>query len=113
MKKLIVTLTILLLATGTAFAANTTFNADSALTADSGAVQIVKPSNNVYGQITSGANQFAAVTLHLNGTYEYATSSEDTKIFRNARTEANVGTSTIVLSLTASDTSNFSGWKAL
>ena len=82
--------------------------------ATSGSVEICKPSNNVYGEIVSGASQFAAVTLHRNGTFEYATSSEDTKIYRNGRPDTNVGQTTIVLALTASDSSQFSGsWKAL
>lgn len=127
MKKIILTLVVLMFAI-TPVMAETQFDgaatptilcadpADATNVMDctvANAVEVVKASNNVYGWVLSSLNRFAATSVHLNGTYQYATSSEDTKIYRMGRAEADVGTTTKVLALSNSDTADFAAWKAL
>lgn len=114
MKKLIVLTALFVMVAGPAMA--TDFDSNTPLTATNKGgetVVILKASNNVNGTIKSSANQFAAVTKHLNGTRNFATSSTDTKIYWKAVAKANKGKTTLELTLSHSDTSDFSSWTAL
>ncbi|PLY03563.1 MAG: hypothetical protein C0623_00675 [Desulfuromonas sp.] len=75
--------------------------------------QIAVLSNNVAGRFAVSADQFAAITKHLNGSKNYATSSESTKIYWENVDEANEGSMTFEITLSASDTADFSAWDAL
>jgi hypothetical protein len=109
MKKLLFLLSILTLATGTCFAADI----DPGGNVEYNSTVIAKVSNNVLGNVKSSNTAFAIVLKHLNGTREFATSSTDPKIYWEAVTTTNKGTETMGLTLSASDTSDFSDWTAL
>lgn len=110
MKKILIAFALLAFA-ATPVLAIQPFDADKPLT--QGTETICKPSNNVYGAVVSSANQFAAVTKHKNGTRNFATSSTDTKIYWTAVADANKGKTTLEITLSNSDTSDFNSWTAL
>ena len=71
---------------------------------------IAKFSKGVGGKVTASVTAFSAASKHMNGTKQFATSSTDPKIYWTAQA---AGSSAPAVSLTASDTSNFSSWSAL
>lgn len=109
MKKILLATAILCLAASSAFAA--TFSSSSPLVINS--VTILKPSNNVNGEVINGAASFSAIDKHLSGSRNFAASSTETKLYWVATSDANKGTTTLEISLSASDTSDFAGWTAL
>lgn len=92
-------------------------SAGGTLTVPTGSPQagstITKLSNNVVGSIVASTNQFSAVTKHLNGTKNYATSSTDTKLYWTDVSTANKGQATLEITLSNSDTTDFNAWTAL
>lgn len=74
---------------------------------------ITKLSSNVVGKVISSANQFSAITKHINGTKNFATASTDTKIYSTEVASGNKGKTTFEITLANSDTSDFSSWTAL
>ncbi len=102
---------------GAAFAAGTAISEGGDLKVPTGFpsadTSITKLSNNVSGSIIASANQFAAVLKHKNGTKNYAASSTDTKMYWKEVADTNKGTTTLEVTLSNSDTSDFSDWSSL
>ncbi len=117
MKKIIIMLVILLFAAGSALAGTTTIAAGETLITGSGdkdpSADLATLSNNVHAIFVSSANQFAGLTKHEQGSKNYATASDSTKIFWKNVAEDNEGSGTFEVTLSASDTSNFSDWGSL
>lgn len=126
MKKILLITAIMVLAAGSAFAADLTAgsvtNFDSSTTGDGAltitpasgtAITVLKPSNNVNGAVIAGAARFSATDKHLSGSRNFAAASTETKIFWALTSDTNKGTATLELSLAASDTSDFADWTAL
>jgi hypothetical protein len=65
-------------------------------------------SNNVEMNVVSSHDRYSAVTAHINGSKQYATGTDSTKIYNSA-----YGDGTALLNITASDTSQYASWTAL
>lgn len=115
MKKLILTISMFLLVAGTAFAAAPTGSeyslAISGASSGGPTEQICVLSNNVGSIIVSTDTAFAATTAHINGSKQYGTSSESTKIYSSAFEEGTTDLETPSDSL--STDFNSSPWSAL
>ena len=117
MKKIMIILVVFMLLAPMAFA--TTFTVGSAGSLVSGAndlapsVTLSVLSNNVNAVVVSSADQFAAITKHKNGSKNYATSSEATKIYSAPVVPTKEGTTSFEITLSNSDTADFSDWAAL
>jgi len=117
MKKIIIILVILLFAAGSAMAGTLTVGAGGEVTTGSGdkdpSAVLATLSNNVHAVFVASTNQFSAITKHVNGSKNYATASDSTKIFWTNVADANDGTATFEITLSASDTADFSDWDTL
>jgi hypothetical protein len=117
MKKIMIILVAFMLVAPMAFAQTYTVSAGGELTSGSGdkdpSVVLSVFSNNVNGVVVTSADQFAAITKHLNGSKNFATSSESTKIYVKAVSTTNEGTATFEITLSNSDTADFANWSPL
>ena len=113
MKKIIVFTIALSLLAAPAFAAAVT-NADQTGTAIVASAPITEDistlSNNVGIAIVSNATAFSANTAHLNGSKQFGTSSETTKIYTRAFEH---GTTELVAPTDSTSGEYASGWSAL
>jgi hypothetical protein len=114
MKKIIVIAFLVSLVAAPAFAAvtNAEFNAGTISgSSTAGPTEDISVlSNNVGAAIASNDIQYAATTAHLNGSKQYGSSSQSTKIFSRAFKE---GTTPLIVPQT-SDTAEFdSDWTSL
>lgn len=66
-------------------------------------------SNNVVMNVVSSADRYSAVSAHINGSKQFATGTDSTKIYNSAYD----ATSAPLLQLTASDTSQYASWTTL
>jgi uncharacterized membrane protein len=115
MKKIIALTFILALFAGSAFAASPTgseYTTDITGSGDSGVVETISVlSNNVGARVVSNFAAFSATTAHVNGSKQYGTSSETTKIYSAAFEE---GTTNLETPSTSDSTDfNSSPWSAL
>ena len=123
MKKITIIATMMLMVSSSVFAADTVtmnltdktttglslYAADATATASSSTALIGKTSTGVGLSMATGENGYALATQHLNGSKEFASSFDSTSIY--AKEVATIGD--VELDVTASDTSEFSGWKPL
>lgn len=117
MKKIILTVLVLIFAAGTAMAGTLNVSAGGSVVTGSGdkdpSATLATLSNNVVATFVASTNQFAAITKHTNGSKNYATASDSTKIYWHNVADANDGSTTFEITLNASDTSQFSAWDTL
>ena len=116
MKKIFILMSfmgLILFVSASAFAGDVPFGGKLVVTAPVGAT-ISAMSANVGGQCLSSATNFACILKHLNGTRNFATSSADTKIYYHEVTvPTNMGKMTLEVTLTNSDSQDFSSWSNL
>ena len=118
MKKIFILMSfmgLMLFVSASAFAAGTTIDPGGKLVATTPvAATISAMSANVGGQVVSSATNFACILKHMNGTRNFATSSADTKIYYHEVTvPTNMGKMTLEVTLTNSDSQDFSAWSNL
>jgi len=121
MKKIVVITALMLLASTAAFAGTTvkmdlTDKANTGLTLtgaenSTASYQLIgKTSTGVGLAMITDPQGYSLATQHMNGTKEFGSSYDSTSIY--ATDVATVGTP-VVATLTATDTTNFDGWKPL
>lgn len=115
MKKILITLIMLLFVTGSAFATDVAFSGKITAVNDAGEL-IASMSAHVGGTVVSLDTNFACLLKHVSGTREFATSSADTSIYWKVETDPGTkGKETLVLTLTKSTSEEFSdtSWSKL
>lgn len=114
MKKIIAITFMISLFAGTAFAAAPTGSEyTNEITGGTPSETISVLSNNVGAIVVSSPTAYAATTAHLNGSKQFGSSSESTKLFSATFEE---GTTDVLLTPSDSESTDFndaSVWKAL
>jgi uncharacterized protein YxeA len=115
MKTILLTLLTVVLFTASAFAAYTDVATGDDLGTTTTPAWVAKGSKGVQvdyigaGTAGAGGQGYVLGAYHLSGTQTFATSSGDTKIFR----QENTGVAIPTTAPTGSDTADFSAWTAM
>ena len=115
MKKIMIILVAFMLVPSSAFAVDVTVGGElKSGTGDKDpSVVLSVLSNNVVATVIASADRFSAITKHINGSKNFATSSESTKIYSKSIATENEGSATFEIDLATSDTTEFAAWSPL